>query len=70
MDDVHRWRAGDRGRLRAGLISDLLHGMGEAVWLRCNYDGWAFNANGQCISRPIGGTCFPERVGRPRVPGG
>jgi 5,5'-dehydrodivanillate O-demethylase len=37
--------------------ADLSHGMVEACGLRCNYHGWLYNEDGQCLAQP-----FEERV--------
>ena len=47
--------------------ADLSYGMVEEQGLRCNYHGWAFNAQGECISQPYEDTAFPERRARERI---
>lgn len=41
--------------------ADLAFGMVEANGLRCNYHGWCFNGQGQCVLQPFEDTAFPER---------
>jgi 5,5'-dehydrodivanillate O-demethylase len=41
--------------------ADLAHGIAEKNGLRCNYHGWAFDAQGQCVEQPFEDTAFPER---------
>jgi 5,5'-dehydrodivanillate O-demethylase len=41
--------------------ADLAFGIPEKCGLRCNYHGWAFDAQGQCVAQPYEDTTTPER---------
>jgi 5,5'-dehydrodivanillate O-demethylase len=47
--------------------ADLLYGMVEDKGLRCNYHGWAFDAQGACVSQPFEDVTMPERQIKSRI---
>ncbi len=47
--------------------ADLSYGFVEDCGLRCNYHGWAFNEQGDCISQPFEETARPEANYKERV---
>jgi 5,5'-dehydrodivanillate O-demethylase len=47
--------------------ADLSYGFVEDCGLRCNYHGWAFNQQGDCISQPFEEIAHPEANYKDRV---
>src|SRR5205807_770925 len=47
--------------------ADLSYGMVEDCGLRCNYHGWAFDENGNCIDQPFEQIAHPEANFKDRI---
>lgn len=47
--------------------ADLAYGMIEADGIRCNYHGWQFNHEGQCVAQPYEDTAMPDGRGKARI---
>ena len=47
--------------------ADLSYGMVEDCGLRCNYHGWAFDEEGNCIDQPFEETAHPEAKYKDRI---
>src|SRR6185503_4672919 len=47
--------------------ADLSHGMVEQCGLRCNYHGWHFNEEGECLGQPYEDTGNARRPFKDRI---